>query len=79
MKRTKYPLTVRTRTKFKKEKIKIIHKNCPPKSTIWFDEKGKLHKGLLTRSIQKAKKKKLDKLIYISPETKDKTIFIFKK
>ena len=56
MKRTKYPLTVRTRTKFKKEKIKIIHKNCPPKSTIWFDEKGKLHKGLLTRSIQKAKK-----------------------
>jgi len=61
MQRTKSPSIIRTRTKFKKEKIKFIYRNCPPKSEIYLDEKGKIHKGLLIRNIKKAKKKRIQK------------------
>lgn len=77
MERTKFPIH-RVRTKFKKSKIKYIQKSCPPKSKIWIDRKGKVHQGLLIRQIKKSKNKGFSKLIYISPESNDKTIIILK-
>lgn len=74
--RTKLPK--RIRTKFKKPKIQFIRKNCPPRSKTWTDNKGKVHKGLLIRQIRKSKAKGFSKLIYISPESNDKTIIILK-
>lgn len=66
------------RTKFPKLRIKFIRKKCPCGGKIWKDKQGKIHKGLLIRQLRKAKSKGFKKLVYLSPETNDKTIFIFK-
>ena len=76
--RTKFALK-RVRTKFKKIKVKYLQRTCPPKGKRWTDKKGKVHKGLLIRCIDKAKKKGYQKLIFNSPGSNDKTIFTFKK
>jgi hypothetical protein len=76
--RTKFVLK-RVRTKFKKVKVKSFQRNCPPKGKRWTDKNGKIHKGLLIRYLDKARKKGYQKLIFNTPDSNDKTIFTFKK
>lgn len=79
MERTKFP--ARVRTKFKTEpqpKTKFLKRNCPPKGKIWTDEKGKIHKGLLIRHVNKARKKGYQRLVFTDPKNSNKTIILLK-
>lgn len=68
------------RTRYLNRKVMFLNRDCPTsKGESWIDENGKLHEGLLRKTIRRAKRKGFTVIVFFSKENSLKTIINLRK